>query len=293
MPLSRDPLSPDSALQPRLVFSDLDGSLLDHHSYDWTPAKDWLERLNAWGVPVIPVTSKTRSELVSLRQAMGLEKTPFIAENGAIVGLPSAWCHARLDRDAGSDGLVIRTLGVDIGLIRKRLSVWRARLDATFSTMGEMTLEQVVALTGLTEPEARLARLREGSEPLIWEDDSAMLERLREGLRGDGLRMVQGGRFWHVTGECDKGSAVGWLIERFESLRGHHPLTLALGDGPNDVAMLERVDQAVLIRGGHDLEVSPDQPALYRSKAMGPAGWAEGLDYWWGPLATQERGAHE
>ncbi|SFU43132.1 HAD-IIB family hydrolase [Halomonas korlensis] len=293
MPLSRDPLSPDSACRPRLVFSDLDGSLLDHHSYDWTPAKGWLERLSACGVPVIPVTSKTRSELIPLRQAMELQQTPFIAENGAIVGLPHAWCHARLDRDAGSDGLVIRTLGVDIGLIRQRLSVWRERLDASFSTMSEMTLEQVMELTGLTEPEARLARLREGSEPLIWEDEDAMLVRLREGLRGDGLRIVQGGRFWHVTGECDKGSAVGWLIERFESLRGHHPLTLALGDGPNDVAMLERVDQAVLIRGGHDLEVSPDQPALYRSKASGPAGWAEGLDHWWGPLATEGRDAHE
>ena len=67
--------------------------------------------------------------------------------------------------------------------------------------MSEMTLDQVVALTGLTESEARLARLREGSEPLIWEDDNAMLERLREGLRRDGLRMVRGGRFWHVTGE--------------------------------------------------------------------------------------------
>ena len=293
MPLSRDSLLPDSALQQRLVFSDLDGSLLDHHSYDWTPAKGWLERLNACGVPVIPVTSKTRSELMSLRQTMGMEQAPFIAENGAIVGLPSAWCHARLDRDVGADGLMIRMLGVDIGFIRKRLSLWRERLDATFSTMSEMTLEQVVELTGLTEPEARLARLREGSEPLIWEDDNAMLERLREGLRGDGLRMVQGGRFWHVTGECDKGSAVGWLIERFEALRGHHPLTLALGDGPNDVSMLERVDQAVLIRGGHDLEVSPDQPALYRSEATGPAGWAEGLAYWWGAMVAPGSDADE
>ena len=77
------------------------------------------------------------------------------------------------------------------------------------------------------------------------------------------------------------------MIERFESLRVHHPLTLALGDGPNDVSMLEHVDQAVVIRGSHDLKVSPDQPALYRSEATGPAGWAEGLDYWWGTMATQ------
>ena len=57
--------------------------------------------------------------------------------------------------------------------------------------------------------------------------------------------------------------------------------------------MLERVDQAVVIRGGHDLEVSPDQPALYRSEETGPAGWAEGLDYWWGPMTTHGSEAHE
>ena len=32
------PGSPDPALQPRLVVTDLDGSLLDHHSYDFSPA---------------------------------------------------------------------------------------------------------------------------------------------------------------------------------------------------------------------------------------------------------------
>lgn len=58
----------DAALTPRLLFTDLDGSLLDHHSYDWQPARAWLKRLKQLGVPVIPVTSKTRSEIVPLRR---------------------------------------------------------------------------------------------------------------------------------------------------------------------------------------------------------------------------------
>ncbi|MCL7940186.1 HAD-IIB family hydrolase [Halomonas sp. ATCH28] len=273
---------PDPARRPRLLFTDLDGSLLDHHSYDWAPARDWLARLKELGVPVIPVTSKTRSEIVPLRRELGIENAPFIAENGAVAGLPPAWCHARLERGPAADGLVIRTLGVDIGLIRQRLSVWRARLGADFTTMSEMPLDDLVAFTGLSEPEARLARLREGSEPLLWEDSPARLDAFRAGLEGDGLRLVRGGRFWHVTGDCHKGSAVAWLIERFEALRGQRPLTLALGDGPNDMPMLERVDQAVVIRGCHGLPVSPHQLALYRSEAVGPAGWAEGVAHWWG-----------
>ncbi|WP_444999490.1 HAD-IIB family hydrolase [Halomonas mongoliensis] len=276
--------APDAGLDaftPRLLFTDLDGSLLDHHSYDWSPARPWLAQLKQLGVPVIPVTSKTRSEIVPLRQALGLTDTPFIAENGAVVGLPPAWCHARIDRP-GPDGLAIRTLGVDIGFVRKRLSVWRERLGVRFTTMSEMSLDELVDYTGLPEPEARLARLREGSEPLIWEDDESRLEGFRKGLAGDGLQLVRGGRFWHATGTAHKGSAVSWLIERFEALRGRRPLTLALGDGPNDIPMLEAVDQAVVIRGCHGLAVSPAQSSLYRSEATGPAGWAEGVAFWWG-----------
>ncbi|GHE20230.1 HAD-IIB family hydrolase [Halomonas urumqiensis] len=273
---------PDSALTPRLLFTDLDGSLLDHHSYDWSPAAPWLARLKQLGVPVIPVTSKTRSEILPLRQALGLADTPFIAENGAVAGLPPAWCHARLDRGPGPDGLVIRTLGVDIGFIRKRISVWRTRLDARFTTMSEMSLDELSDFTGLSEAEARLARLREGSEPLIWDDNDERLAAFRQGLAGDGLCLVRGGRFWHVTGESHKGSAVAWLVERFQALRGQRPRTLALGDGPNDIAMLEAVDQAVVIRGCHGLDVTPHQSALYRSEATGPTGWAEGVSHWWG-----------
>ncbi|MDN3556455.1 HAD-IIB family hydrolase [Halomonas maura] len=284
-----DWMFPDEAPSSRLLFTDLDGSLLDHQSYDWSPAAPWLERLATLGIPVIPVTSKTRSELLPLRQTLGLTASPFVAENGAVVGLPPAWCHARLERTPGPDGLVIRTLGVDIGFIRQRLAVWRDRLGIRFTAMSEMALDALVAFTGLGEHEARLARMREGSEPLIWEDSDERLAAFRDGLAGDGLRLVRGGRFWHVTGEADKGSAVSWLVERLEALRGVRPLTLALGDGPNDIAMLEAVDQAVVILGCHGLEVSPRQPALYRSRASGPAGWVEGVDHWWGQAGHRPR----
>ncbi|CAM3832022.1 HAD-IIB family hydrolase [Vreelandella rituensis] len=272
------------ALQPRLVLTDLDGSLLDHHSYEASPAKPWLTRLKQLGIPVIPVTSKTRAEVSPLREALGLTDTPFIAENGAVIGLPQAWCHARLDRPGnGTDGLVIKHISVDVGLIRARLNVWRERLGVTFTCMNELSLEELKSLTGLDNDGVRLARLREGSEPLIWQDSDTALESFRAALKGDGLRLLRGGRFWHVIGlSADKGNAVEWLIQRFTSLRGRQPLSMGLGDGPNDISMLEMVDQAVVIRGCHDLPVEPRTAALYRTQARGPAGWAEGVSYWWG-----------
>ena len=276
--------SPDPALTPRLVVTDLDGSLLDHHSYDFSPAAPWLARLKQLGVPVIPVTSKTRAELVTLRESLGLTATPFVAENGAVIGLPPGWCHARLDRPgSGRDGVVVKHTGVDVGFIRARLNVWRTRLGVRFTRMSELDITEVMSLTGLDETRARAARQREGSEPLIWQDDDNALKNFRLALEGDGLMLTQGGRFWHVMGNAsDKGSAVDWLIKRFTALRGRPPLSLGLGDGPNDVSMLEAVDQAVVIKGCHELAVTPSNEALYRTRAAGPAGWAEGVAHGWG-----------
>lgn len=269
--------------RPRLIFTDLDGSLLDHYSYDWSPAAPWLKRLKAAGIPVIPVTSKTRAELMSLRLDLGLADSPFIGENGAVIGLPSSWQHARLDRDPRDfGGLRIKTPSVDNDFLARRLEVLRERLKLHYRCMSEMTVEEVMRATGLDEPGARQARVREGSEPLLWDDSDEALERFREALQNDGLTLTRGGRFWHVMGNVDKGQALRWLVARFEALRGSTPATVGLGDGPNDTPMLEAVDQAVLIRGEHRQPVTVANPQLYRTRQSGPTGWAEGLDHWLG-----------
>ena len=66
---------------PLLVFSDLDGTLLDHQSYSFQGAEKALQRLLHHSIPLILTSSKTRAELETLREKLGLH-TPFIAENG-------------------------------------------------------------------------------------------------------------------------------------------------------------------------------------------------------------------
>ena len=52
---------------PALIFTDLDGSLLDHYSYSFEPAKRILGDLELANIPVVPATSKTFAEVEHLR----------------------------------------------------------------------------------------------------------------------------------------------------------------------------------------------------------------------------------
>ncbi|HCE41666.1 Mannosyl-3-phosphoglycerate phosphatase [Alcanivorax sp. ALC70] len=264
-----------------LVFTDLDGSLLDHHDYDWSPAAPWLERLAAAGATVIPVTSKTRAELAGLRRQLGLTDTPFVAENGAVIGLPATWRRPD-DPPADVDGLTLLTPGDDAASLADRLHRLATEQRAPVRLLSELDDAEVAELTGLPLEEAALARRREGSQPLLWDGDETGWRRFCMALERDGLTVTRGGRFHHVMGRVDKGRAVRWLAERFQALHRMRPATLGLGDGPNDIPLLTATDRAVLIRGAHGLPVTVPHGALYRTRHSGPRGWAEGLDHWLG-----------
>src|SRR5262249_7819522 len=70
-----------------VVFTDLDGCLLDSVPYTYEPAVPALEALRAQGIPLVLVSSKTRAEIEPLRKQLD-HHDPFIVENGAAVFVP-------------------------------------------------------------------------------------------------------------------------------------------------------------------------------------------------------------
>jgi predicted mannosyl-3-phosphoglycerate phosphatase (HAD superfamily) len=93
-----------------------------------------------------------------------------------------------------------------------------------------------------------------------------------------GATILQGGRFMHVSGDCDKGRALRWLNAQYARQSGTTPVSIAIGDSQNDIAMLEAADFAIIIRSP-----SHEPPPLSRSEGVlvtegyGPVGWDEGV----------------
>ncbi|MFP1924228.1 mannosyl-3-phosphoglycerate phosphatase-related protein [Lonsdalea quercina] len=265
-----------------VIFTDLDGSLLDHDTYRWDPALPWLARLRASQVPVIITTSKTTAEVAPLQHSLGLSDTPFIAENGALVTLPASW--------ENHPDFPHKIFSADYPNICRTLN--RLRLEHAFDFRGfsEMTDAEVADITGLAIGDAALARRREGSEPLIWLGNDVELERFAACLKPYQLALTQGGRFYHVMGEAvSKGHAVEWLTKQYQRRAGSAITTLGLGDGPNDRTLLEATQHAVIIKGAvsDKVTLSPEYLGeVYRTEFPGPRGWSEGLSHYLSQIIT-------
>ena len=62
-----------SAARPTmLVFTDLDGTLLDHNDYGYGPALPALTELKARDIPLVLASSKTAAEIAPLHHDLGL-----------------------------------------------------------------------------------------------------------------------------------------------------------------------------------------------------------------------------
>lgn len=265
---------------PLLVFTDLDGSLLDIHTLDWQPAAPRLMRLREAQVPVILFSSKTAAEMTQLQKTLGLEGLPLIAENGAVIQLDTSW-----EADPHYPRLISGASGEDIQRILHKL---REEGGYKFTCFAEAEDQAIADWTGVSRSQAGLAKLHIASETLIWRDDDAQMAAFSAALAQYGLRFMQGARFWHVLDQqAGKDKACRWLTEQYRQRERHDYTTLGLGDGPNDAPLLDCVDFAVVIRGlnRQGITLRDDRPQrVWHTTQEGPHGWSEGLDHFLGPL---------
>lgn len=255
-----------------IIFTDLDGTLLDHKTYSFSAALPAIDLLKEKGIPLVFCSSKTMAEIEYWRKRLG-NLDPFISENGAGIFIPlsyfvkdyivTLWPQAEI-----IDEYYILVLGTPYPLLRKALEDLRRR-GFDVKGFGDMSEPEVAEITGLSPEEAKLAKRREFDEPFLFQGDQS---KLLASIRKKGLRCAQG-RFYHLMGDNDKGKAVDLLKGLYQRTFGD-VITIALGDSPADFPMLEKVDCPILVRnhrGEHDRGIA--LPNLMRAEGIGPEGW--------------------
>ena len=259
---------PPQEKQQLILFTDLDGTLLDHHSYSAAAAAPALSELERLHIPWIPNTSKTFAELQPLRQSLG-HSGSFVVENGAAIYLPADFsCEETLEMDSGYQ---VKRFGQRRDDLLAALNPLHSRYR--FHNFAQMSVQQLSELTGLNELESSAALQRKYTEPMLWRDTEAALVDMRLELKSQGLSLVRGGRFVHLMGQHDKADALSWLKLQYEN-RGISAVTVALGDGENDIEMLNAANISVVIRSPvHPLIQLAKSKTVRVSTAIGPEGW--------------------
>lgn len=258
-----------------LIVSDLDECLIDSLTQEWTQAIPVLDHLREQHIPVILCSSKTAAETMAIQDELGLQGEAFIAENGAVIQLNDEWDdHPNYPRMINGDSHES---------IRKVVNELRQTHGFKFTTYDDVDDAMIGEITGLTPKMIGLAKLQEASQTLIWRDSDERLKVFNDELNNLGLCMTEGGHFWHVLDQRGgKGSALTWLIDQYRYRTGQRPTTVAVGDSPNDVSMLDVADYAVIVQGFSKQPVivkNDDPQRVYRTRARGPEGWSEGVEH--------------
>lgn len=262
----------------KLVFTDLDGTLLDHYNYKTEDAEETIVALKFHDIAIIPNSSKTFAEIMVIRKQLNLA-SPFITENGAAVYIPINY-FATQPQDTHIEGdFWVKSFCENkthwLALLKQQAN----QFAGLYEGFSQLTVQQLAQLTGLNNQQAALAKQRQYGEPLNWLGSSIAKAEFIEHMHKLGANMLQGGRFLHVSGHCDKGQAQTWLASQYQSINpAQQVITIALGDSGNDSAMLEAATVAVQIRSPvHDFPPLKRQQDVYQSQQYGPAGWAECL----------------
>lgn len=160
--------------------------------------------------------------------------------------------------------------------LREGLRTVEDKVGVRLTGFGDMSVEDIVAKTGLSPIQASHAKQREYDEPFLISDPSKVFEISHEAGQV-GLRVLVGGRFVHIVGESDKGPACRELIALYCRHWGDLT-TAAFGDSLNDLPMLKQVDHPFLVeRPGGGYQEGMAFKGLTFLKGVGPDGWSRGV----------------
>ena len=237
-----------------IVFTDLDGTLLEEDGRLSPEARRALDELRRRGVPVVPLTSKTRRELegwlalLDAGRAGAFENGAGILFEGEYEILPGAVAA----RD-----------------LRAVLDALRRETGLPLFSFDEIPDDELANLTGLPPSDATAARDREYDVPFVAPVDAAARlggARLPESVTaGAGRALLASLRTARQGG--------GHAGARGTPRRG---TTFGLGDAPNDAGFLNAADDAVLIprASGVDDTLATLVPGALVAPEPSGAGWA-------------------
>ena len=257
-----------------VVFTDLDGTLLDHSTYSFAEARPALDLLKHKGIPLVICTSKTRSEVEYWRELLG-NGHPFIVENGGAAFAPADYFDFPVAASLRRDRYLMLPLGTPYTDLVASLASAAEECGCRVLGFSQMSVAEVAEHCQMSLDQAALAKEREFDEPFLILEPERTAE-LLAAIERRGKRWTRGGRFHHILGDNDKAAAVRILLDLYRNVEPN-VRSIGLGDGLNDAQFLNAVDIPTLIRTPWLAQLQTLVPRGRPTNSRGPRGWCQAI----------------
>lgn len=260
-----------------IIFTDLDGTLLDRETYSFEPAEAVLDLIGRKEIPLILSSSKTRFEIELYRGRLK-NHHPFLSENGGAVFIPKGYFSFPFPYDRELDKYFVLELGVFYPALLEVLESIRKETGIKITGFSDLTDVELSSLTGLSLEEACFAKRREYDEAFFIEAGEKEVKQVKRRIEEKGMHYDWGGRFHHLHGKNDKGKAIEILKELYKN-EFSSIVTVGIGDSLNDLPMLRAVDYPIFLWGEENrLPALPIEiQNLTIIKGKGPWVWGEAI----------------
>ncbi len=255
-----------------LIFTDLDGTLLDRDTYSYEAARPALDKLRDKGTPLIFCSAKTRAEQEVYRRELDI-RDPFIVEDGGAVFIGQKYFDFPFNYDKTQAEYKVIEFGVPYRVIRQTLVEVAMETGMRIRGFGNMNVDEVAQVTDLDSDAAQRAKSREYAETLVKAFSDDEINTLEKALADRGFKLTHGGRFHGVVGANDKGKAARHLIELYRRQNGAQLYTVGIGDSHNDEAMLAVMDRPMQVQKPDGAWENLEVENIERIDGVGPEGW--------------------
>lgn len=251
------------------IFTDLDGSLLNHNNFEFNTIKPFIFKCLRNNIRIIPNTSKTKNEVEFFSEQLGVD-IPYIVENGsAIHNLDLVCSHF----GKNNKSLILSRTADEIFEIFNNKVPLSLRNQCLF--LKDMNTSQQSKVLGLNGEKLTSALNRLYSIPLIFNGPIEIKNELISIFNDLDIKLHEGGRVINICDNCSKGDAMKIILKKMEGIKKKYH-SIVIGDSPNDISMLALSNQPCVVP-------LPDEENLnklklkkvIRANQVAPDGWKE------------------
>ena len=249
-----------------IIFTDLDGTLLDRDTFKFDTILSYIKDLILKDVYIIPNSSKTRQEIENFNQELD-ENLSFVVENGAAIH------NLNLINSSFPEKISLsREINEIIKIFEKKIS---NKFKSKCKYIKNLSVDKQMKVLGLPKEKIKSALNREYSMPLVYEGSKSDKMELFKSVNDIGLSLQEGGRVINLCDKVSKYQAMKNVVKVFKKITKEKLVTIGVGDNFNDLEMLKNSDIPCLVfNDKFTLEKININNCLV-SKKPAPEGWVE------------------